>query len=676
MFFVHLQALSPKRKVLVFFIVNFLANTHTVEFYNKNRLSLLIVLYKLDILPKLLDNIQFPSDLKKLPLQDLPELSQELRQFIINVISHHPGHLGASLGTVELTVALHYVFNTPYDRIIWDVGHQAYTHKILTGRKDVFYTNRCLHGLSGFPFMAESPYDAFGTGHSSTSISAALGMAIASKLKGETDRQHIAIIGDGAMTGGLAFEGLNNAGVSKSNILVILNDNGISIDESSGALSKYFTKITASHSYNHLKNHVWDLLGGNSNYGEDSRTFLSSISGALKALFFRQSNLFESLNFRYFGPIDGHDVENLVSVLRNLKKIQGPKVLHIITTKGKGLKNAEDKPTLYHAPGKFNSETGEILKPSINLSLAPRYQDVFGKTIIELAKHNDKIVGITPAMPTGCSLTMMMKKMPERVFDVGIAEQHAVTFSAGLASQGMIPFCNIYSSFMQRAYDQIIHDVALQKLQVIFCLDRAGLVGEDGATHHGVFDLAYFRPIPNLIIASPMNERELRNLMYTAQLNNHGPFVIRYPRGRGVTPRWKTPLEEMTIGRGTCIQEGKNTAIVSIGHIGNQALKAIKQAEIQSGGSFGLYNMIFLKPIDEELLHTVFKKYKKIITLENGVVTGGLSSAIAEFAIQHHYNQEIVSLGIPDRFIFQGSIAELQKECGIDTESILALLLS
>lgn len=622
----------------------------------------------------LLEHIDTPQDLRKLKPSQLQQVADELREYIIDVVSHHPGHLGSSLGTVELTIALHYVFNTPYDRLIWDVGHQAYGHKILTGRKDVFPTNRCYGGISGFPSMAESEYDSFGTGHSSTSISAALGMAVASKMKGEQDRQHIAVIGDGAMTGGMAFEALNNAGVSKSNLLVILNDNGISIDASTGALNKYFTRMTASKKYNQIKNSVWNMMGEDKGNIHHPKQLLSKVTGAFKWLITpKASNMFEALNFRYFGPIDGHDMNTLVEVLKDLKNIQGPKLLHIVTKKGKGLKPAEELPTVYHAPGRFDSETGELLPQGINLSLAPKYQDVFGKTIIELAKTNRKIVGITPAMPTGCSLSMMMKKMPNRVFDVGIAEQHAVTFSAGLAAEGMVPFCNIYSSFMQRAFDQVIHDVALQKLPVIFCLDRAGLVGEDGATHHGAFDLAYFRPIPNLIISAPMNERELRNLMYTAQLPETAmPFVIRYPRGRGVTPRWKTPLEVQPIGKGQCVKEGKDVAIVSIGHIGNNALQAINQLEKESKDiSVGLYNMIYLKPLDEELLHQVFQDYHAIITLEDGVLQGGLGSAVSEFATRNHYNQKILNLGIPDRFITHGSVEQLQKECGIDVEGIM-----
>lgn len=627
----------------------------------------------------LLDKIHTPEDLKTLSSEELCTLAEELRAYIIKMVSAHPGHLGASLGTVELSVALHHVFNTPYDRIIWDVGHQAYGHKILTGRKDLFATNRSYGGLSGFPSMSESEYDAFGTGHSSTSISAALGMATASVLKGEKDRQHIAVIGDGAMTGGLAFEGLNNAGVSRSNLLVVLNDNGMSIDTSRGALSRYFTRMTASKSYNHFRNSVWEMMGGKV-LGNKHTRFISKIIGPIKSMLSpnKTGNLFESLNFRYFGPIDGHDLPTLIAVLQDLKTIQGPKLLHIVTTKGKGLKEAEESPTLYHAPGKFDVKTGKILSSGINLGLAPRYQDVFGKTIIELAKQNPRIVGITPAMPTGCSLNMMMKKMPERVFDVGIAEQHAVTFAAGLAAEGLVPFCNIYSSFAQRAYDQIIHDVALQKLPVVFCFDRAGLVGEDGATHHGAFDFAFLRPIPDIIISAPMNERELRNLMFTAQLpENKLPFVIRYPRGRGVMPRWKTPLEKQEVGKGICLKEGTHTAVLSIGHVGNHALQAIRQLEkTDNAPSVGLYNMIYLKPLDEELLHKVFSTYQRIITLEDGVINGGLASAVCEFAATHHYGQPIIPLGLPDRFVTHGNMSQLHKECGIDPEGILKVLMN
>jgi len=619
---------------------------------------------------KLLSSIDYPADLKKLDKTQLPQLCEELRRFIIDMISYNPGHLGSSLGTVELTVALHYIFNAPYDKLIWDVGHQAYPHKILTGRKDVFYSNRMYKGLSGFPKMSESEYDAFGVGHSSTSISAALGMAVASALKNENDRQHVAIIGDGSMTAGMAFEALNHAGVAKSNLLVILNDNGISIDKNVGALSEYLTKITTSKSYNRFKDKVWYLLGGGSPYGKSSRAVVKQLGSAVKATLLKNSNLFESLNFRYFGPVDGHDVIRLAKLLNDLKNIPGPKILHIITKKGKGLEKAEQDPTTYHAPGNFDRKTGEIIKSECKDRLAPKYQTVFGRTIIELAEANDKIIGVTPAMPSGCSLNMMMEKMPDRAFDVGIAEQHAVTFSAGLAVQGMIPFCNIYSSFMQRAYDQVIHDVALQQLNVVFCLDRGGLVGEDGATHHGVFDLAYFRSIPNITIASPLNEQELRNMMFTAQLDNAGCFVIRYPRGRGVMFDWKTPFEKLQIGKAQTLKEGKDIAILSIGHIGNSAVKAAEML-IDENIEAAVYDMRFLKPIDKDLLHQIFKKYNKIITLEDGVIIGGLGSAVIEFASEMQYNAEIKRLGVPDKFIEQGTIAELQSECGFDINGII-----
>ena len=500
---------------------------------------------------KILSGIFSPADVKALHEEELVQLCGEIREFILEVISNNPGHLAASLGVVELTVALHYVFNTPYDKIVWDVGHQAYPHKIITGRKDLFYTNRTYGGISGFPKLTESEFDAFGTGHSSTSISAALGMAVAARFSGETDRNHIAVIGDGAMTGGMALEAMNNAGVTNTDLLVILNDNGIAIDKNVGALKEYLANITSSKTYNRLKNRMWKLMGGNTSYGQNSRAIVRQLSSALKASILDKSNLFEAFNFRYFGPLDGHDLPKLIKILGHLKQIKGPKLLHVMTRKGKGFTSAEKEPTFYHAPPPFDKKTGEVIdKKSCDTKLPPKYQTVFGKTIIELANSNPKIIGITPAMPTGCSLNLMMEKMPDRVFDVGIAEQHAVTFSAGLAAAGYIPFCNIYSTFMQRAYDQVIHDVALQKLPVVFCLDRAGLVGEDGPTHHGVYDLAYFRIIPGIIIASPMNEEELRNMMFTAQLHQAGPFVIRYPRGRGVMPDWKTPFKELQVGKG------------------------------------------------------------------------------------------------------------------------------
>ncbi len=618
----------------------------------------------------LLSKIEFPNDLRKLDVAQLSQLCEELRRFIIEVISQNPGHLGAGLGVVELTVAIHYVFNTPHDKLIWDVGHQAYAHKILTGRKNVFYTNRTYKGISGFPKMAESEYDAFGTGHSSTSISAALGMAVAASLQGNNDEQHIAVIGDGSMTAGMAMEALNNAGVSKSNLLVILNDNGIAIDKNVGGLPRYLTHITSSLAYNKMKGKIWRLMGGNTKYGANSREVVKQMAGALKLTLLKNSNFFESFGLRYFGPVDGHDVEHLVRVLKDLQQIPGPKLLHVITVKGKGYEKAEKDQTLFHAPGLFNMQTGEIAKEKCH-GMTAKYQTVFGKTIIELAEKNEKIVGVTPAMPTGCSLNLMMAKMPHRAFDVGIAEQHAVTFSAGMAARGLVPFCNIYSSFMQRAYDQVIHDVALQNLNVVFCLDRGGLVGEDGATHHGVFDLAYFRSIPNMIICAPMNEKELRDMMFTAQLPDMGTWVIRYPRGRGVMPEWKTPFEAIHVGKGVKLKEGKDVAFITIGNMGNFALEATKKLSEKSIHA-ALYNIRFLKPIDEDLLHDVFRNYDKIITIEDGTIIGGLGSAVMEFAAEHHYgNAKIARLGVPDRFIEQGSPLELYHECGIDVEGIV-----
>jgi 1-deoxy-D-xylulose-5-phosphate synthase len=619
----------------------------------------------------LLSGINSPDDLRKLPVDQLPAVCNDIRRFILEVISRNPGHLGASLGVVELTAAIHYAFNTPYDKLIWDVGHQAYAHKILTGRKDVFYTNRTYQGLSGFPRMAESQFDAFGTGHSSTSISAALGMAVASALQGNRNQQHIAVIGDGSMTAGMAMEALNNAGVSKANLLVILNDNGIAIDQNVGGLPRYLTDITTSRAYNRFRDKIWWLMGGNTRYGANSRAVVKQIGNAVKATLVRESNLFEAFGFRYFGPVDGHDVVKLVHLLHDLQKIPGPKLLHVVTVKGKGYEKAEKDQTLFHAPGVFDMETGE-LKETHCKNQPPKYQVVFGKTIIELAEKNPKIVGVTPAMPTGCSLNMMMARMPDRAFDVGIAEQHAVTFSAGMAANGLLPFCNIYSSFMQRAYDQVIHDVALQNLPVVFCLDRGGLVGEDGATHHGVYDLAYLRAVPNITICSPLNEKELRNMMYTAQLDGKGPFAIRYPRGRGVLTDWKTPFEELPIAKGQTIKEGSDVAILSIGHIGNTALAAALLLA-DKGINAAVYDMRFLKPFDNDILHTVFNKFRKVITLEDGTVLGGLGSAVSEFASENHYTQtEMLRLGIPDRFIEHGTPEELYRECGIDTEGIVA----
>ncbi len=618
-----------------------------------------------------LKNILFPDDLKKLSMEELPMLSQELRQFIIDVVSSNPGHFGASLGVVELTVALHYVFNTPYDKIVWDVGHQAYGHKILTGRREVFHTNRRYKGISGFPKPSESDYDAFGVGHSSTSISAALGMAKAAHLKNEKDRQVIAVIGDGSMTAGMAFEGLNNAGSAKENMLVILNDNNMAIDPNVGALKEYLLDITTSKTYNKFKNDVWNLLGHLNKLGHNYRKIAQQIENSIKTFLLKQSNLFESFNFRYFGPVDGHDVVFLTKILSDLKDIPGPKLLHVVTQKGKGFKQAEQDQTVWHAPGKFDKTTGEILKIKSDKTEAPKYQDVFGHTLLELAKQNEKIVGITQAIPTGSSLNIMMKEIPEHIFDVGIAEQHAVTFSAGLAIEGMLPFCNIYSSFMQRAYDQIIHDVAIQNLNVIFCLDRGGLVGEDGATHHGVFDLAYLRCIPNMIVSAPLNEEELRNLMYTAQLEKYGPFAIRYPRGKGVMPAWRTPFNKITIGKGKQITKGEDIAILSIGHVGNYVIEATRMLTKNYQISIAHYDMRFVKPVDEEILHTVGKNFKAVITIEDGTVVGGFGSAVLEFMSEHGYHPVIKRMGVPDRFIEQGTLQELHHECGFDVQGII-----
>jgi len=618
---------------------------------------------------KILSLIDSPVDLRKLKEEDLPQLCEEIRQYIIDVVSANPGHLGASLGVVELAVAIHYVFNTPHDKLIWDVGHQAYPHKILTGRREVFLSNRKKEGISGFPKMSESEYDAFGVGHASTSISAALGMAVAASLKDSNGRQHIAVIGDGSMTGGMAMEAMNNAGVSNSNMLVILNDNGIAIDESVGAFREYLAQITSSKAYNKLKDKIWILMGGRTRYGKNSRGIVRQIGNAVKSSILKKSNFFEAFNFRYFGPVDGHDVIRLTKLLNDLKNIHGPKLLHVITVKGKGYKQAEKDQTTFHAPGAFNKETGELIKDQCTEKLSPKYQTVFGRTIVELAEKNEKIVGITPAMPTGSSLNIMMHKMPDRAFDVGIAEQHAVTFSAGLAVEGMVPFCNIYSTFMQRAYDQIIHDVALQNLNVVFCLDRGGLVGEDGATHHGTFDLAYLRTVPNMTVASPLNEKELRNLMYTAQHKEMGPFAIRYPKGRGVMPEWKTPFEYLEPGKAQLIREGKDLAILSIGHIGNYVINVSEALGLENI-SIEHWDVRYLKPIDEQMLHQVFKKFKSIITIEDGTIIGGLGSAILEFMADHGCQAKVKRLGVPDRFINQGTVEELHSLCGYDEEGI------
>ncbi|MFO7723608.1 MAG: 1-deoxy-D-xylulose-5-phosphate synthase [Bacteroidales bacterium] len=617
----------------------------------------------------LLKQINFPGDLRKLREDQLEQLSGEIRDFLIDALSVNPGHFGASLGAVELAVALHYVFNTPDDQLVWDVGHQAYAHKILTGRKDRFHTNRKYGGISGFPRRSESDYDAFGVGHSSTSISAVLGMATAAALNGDTERSHVAVIGDGSLTAGMTFEAMNHAGWTKANMLVVINDNGIAIDQNVGALKEYLTDITTSKAYNRFRNRIWKMLGGVSKYGPNTRRIVQQIEKAVKTSIFAKSNLFEALGFRYFGPVDGHDILRLTQLLRDLKDIPGPKILHCITVKGKGYPQAEKNQTKFHSPGVFDRSTGhQIVKPCAVYS--PKYQNVFGKTIIELARMNPAIVGITPAMPTGCSLNMMMSVMPERTFDVGIAEQHAVTFSAGLAAAGMTPYCNIYSSFMQRAYDQVIHDVALQNLHVVFCLDRAGLVGEDGATHHGAYDLAYFRCIPGMTIAAPMNEVELRNMMFTAQLEGMGTWVIRYPRGRGVVADWKKPFEALEVGKGRRIRDGVDLAVVTIGHPGNFAVAAIDSLE-QLGYSPAHFDMRFLKPLDEELLHQVFNRFRGVITVEDGTISGGLGSALTEFRNDHGYDARILRMGIPDRFIEHGKLDELYRECGFHEEDIL-----
>ena len=578
----------------------------------------------------LLDNISNPSDLRKLNPEQLPQLAKELRAFIIDIVATKEGHLGASLGVVELTIALHFLFDTPTDLLVWDVGHQAYGHKILTGRKDIFHTNRQFEGIAGFPSIKESEYDAFGVGHSSTSISAALGMAIASNLKGETEKQHIAVIGDASIASGMAFEALNHAGVSKANLLIILNDNAIGIDPSVGALKEYLTKVKT-----------------------DKRLAV-------------QNNIIKALNFDYSGPIDGHNLPKIISELERLKSVKGPKFLHVITTKGKGLQQAEEDQVTYHAPGKFNKFSGERIKKEE--SLYTKYQDVFGKTIVELAQQNDKIIGITPAMLTGSSLKLMMEIFPKRTFDVGIAEQHAVTLAAGMATQGLIPFCNIYSTFLQRAYDQVIHDVALQNLPVIFCLDRAGLVGEDGPTHHGVFDLAYLRCIPNLVIFAPRNEIELRNILFTAQLKLKNPIAIRYPRGFGNIIDWQKPFTSIEIGKGVCLKEGKSIAVLSIGTIAKNVSEAIELSENKN--KIAHYDMRFVKPLDEKLLHQIFDRYQTIITIEDGTLKGGLGSAILEFACQHNYTNKVKTLGIPDVFIEHGSISQLQEKIGLDAKSL------
>lgn len=618
---------------------------------------------------RLLNDIHYPEDLRKLNVDSLPEVCKELRQDIIDELSCNPGHFAASLGVVELTVALHYVFNTPYDRIVWDVGHQAYGHKILTGRREIFCTNRKFKGIRPFPSPEESEYDTFTCGHASNSISVALGMAVAANKKGEKDRHVVAVIGDGSMSGGLAFEGLNNASSTPNNLLIILNDNDMSIDRSVGGMKQYLFNLTTSNRYNQLRFKMSKMLFKMGLLNEERRKALIRFANSLKSMAAQQQNIFEGMNIRYFGPIDGHDVKNVARVLKDIKDMQGPKILHLHTIKGKGFEPAEKAATIWHAPGKFDPETGERIVVDTN-GMPPLFQEVFGNTVLELAEKNDKIVGVTPAMPSGCSMNILMKAMPHRAFDVGIAEGHAVTFSGGMAKEGLLPFCNIYSSFMQRAYDNIIHDVAIQKLNVVFCLDRAGLVGEDGPTHHGAFDMAYLRSIPNLTIASPYDEHELRRLMYTAQLPDKGPFVIRYPRGRGTQVDWKCPFEEIEVGKGRKLKEGKDIAVITIGPIGNIAERAIAQAEKQQNISIAHYDLRFLKPLDEALLHEVGKNFKQIITIEDGILKGGMGSAILEFMADNDYHPHIKRIGLPDNFVEHGSIKELYHLCGMDEEGI------
>ncbi len=622
----------------------------------------------------LLAKINTPADLRKLSKNQLKQVCDELRQYIIDMVSVHGGHFAASLGVIELTVALHYVFNTPDDQLVWDVGHQAYGHKILTGRREVFHTNRVYKGISGFPKRKESPFDAFGVGHSSTSISAALGMAVASHYKGENQRQHIAVIGDGSMTAGMAFEAMNHAGDIPNNMLIVLNDNCMAIDPNVGALKAYLADITTSQTYNKVRDEVWNLLGKMSRFGKSAQDIASKIENGLKATILKQSNLFESLNLRYFGPVDGHNVEHLTAIFNDLKELPGPKILHVVTVKGKGYEHAEKDQTVWHAPGKFDKITGEIKKKIVDKPQAPKYQDVFGKTILELAEKNSKIMGITPAMPSGSSLNIMMKAMPERAFDVGIAEQHAVTFAAGLATQGLTVFCNIYSTFMQRAYDQVIHDVAIQELPVIFCLDRAGIAGADGPTHHGAYDLAYMRCVPNMIVMAPMNEHELRNIMYTASLDDFKTLKqsisIRYPRGEGVLPDWRNEFEKIKIGKGRKLRDGEQVAILSIGHIGNNAVEACKLLDIEGYYNPAHYDLRFVKPLDGELLHEVFQKYDKIVTVEDGCLQGGFGSAIAEWMLDNDYQAKIKRLGLPDTVIEHGEQNELHHETGLDPEAI------
>lgn len=619
---------------------------------------------------ELLSKINYPEDLRQFKKEDLPKISEELRDFIIDIVSVYGGHFGASLGVTELTVALHYVLNTPRDQIVWDVGHQAYGHKILTGRRHLFDTNRQWQGLSGFPKLGESEYDTFGVGHASTSISAALGMAIASRHLGDLDRQHVAVIGDGAMTAGLAFEAMNHAGVANSNVTVILNDNCMSIDPNVGALKEYLTDITASQTYNRFRDEVWNVLGRIRRFGPVAQELASQVEHSLKSLLLRHSNFFESLNFRYFGPVDGHDVNHLADLLEDMKGIQGPKLLHCVTVKGKGFKPAEEEQTKWHSPGLFDKITGEIKKKAPKPTDPPKYQEVFGQTILELARNNEKIMGVTPAMPSGSSLNIMMEEMPERAFDVGIAEQHSVTVCAGMATQGLKPFCTIYSTFLQRAYDQLVHDVCIQNLNVTLCIDRAGMVGGDGATHQGAYDIAYSRCLPNITAAAPMNEPELRNMMYTAQLNDHGPFTIRYPRGKGVTPDWQQPMEEIPIGKGRKLADGEHIAILSYGHPGNFVIEASKEL-VEQGIYPAHYDMRFVKPLDEALLHTVFQHYDQVLTVEDGCIQGGFGSAVIEFMVNNNYKAKVKRLGIPDEVIEHGDPEDQHHYCGFDKAGIL-----
>ncbi len=622
-------------------------------------------------MPPLLAKVHSPAELRQLPIEKLPLLCKQLRQYIIDVVSVHGGHFGASLGVVELTVAMHYVFDTPDDRLVWDVGHQAYGHKILTGRRDNFYTNRKKGGVAGFPKRSESPYDTFGVGHSSTSISAALGMATASRLQGNTTRQHVAIIGDGAMTAGLAYEALNNAGTSDANLLVVLNDNCMSIDPNVGALKDYLTDITTSGTYNLIRDETWKLMGKIKalGIGKGAQELASKLEHSLKTALLKPSNLFESLNFRYFGPTDGHDVIRLVGLFRDLKELPGPRLLHVRTIKGKGYELAEKDQTKWHSPGLFDKTTGEIKKSSSPAPRPPKYQDVFGHTIVEIAEMDERVVGVTPAMPSGCSLNLMMKAMPARAFDVGIAEQHAVTFSAGMATEGLVPYCNIYSTFMQRAYDQVVHDVAIQNLHVVFCLDRGGLVGADGPTHQGAFDIAYMRCLPNMVVSAPMDEQELRSLMFTA-LSHRGPFSIRYPRGEGVMVDWRTKLETLPIGKGRVIEEnGEELAVLSFGHPGNFVRTAAKELA-KDDIEIGHYDLRYCKPLDEALLRKIFTRYRSILTVEDGALQGGFGSAILEWAADNGFENPVRRLGIPDHYVEHGEPSEQYAECGYDAAGI------